>query len=95
MRLREFAGWSAPLLFANPRRQVFSRRCPFHMALTPMVNVNASHPKALEEATSNFAAAYVTLCRGYLATSHVRLTAFASAVKMMKHQVYVADGCLI
>ena len=26
IRLRGCAGWSAPLLFANPRRQVFSRR---------------------------------------------------------------------
>ena len=26
--LRRCAGWSAPLLFANPRRQVFSRRGP-------------------------------------------------------------------
>ena len=26
--LRGCAGWSAPLLFANPRRQVFSRRGP-------------------------------------------------------------------
>ena len=28
IRLRVCAGWSAPLLFANPRRQVFSRRGP-------------------------------------------------------------------
>ena len=28
IRLRECAGWSAPVLFANPRRQVFSRRGP-------------------------------------------------------------------
>ena len=43
--------------------------------MTPMMNVNASYPKALEEALSNFVAAYVTVhvCRGYLATSHVTL----------------------
>ena len=29
IRLRGCAGWSAPVLFATPRRQVFSRRCPF------------------------------------------------------------------
>ena len=29
IRLRGCAGWSAPVLFANPRRQVFSRRGPF------------------------------------------------------------------
>ena len=29
IRLRVCAGWSAPVLFANPRRQVFSRRGPF------------------------------------------------------------------
>ena len=28
IRLRRCAGWSAPLLFANPRRQVFSRQGP-------------------------------------------------------------------
>ena len=27
--MRGCAGWSAPLLFANPRRQVFSRRGPY------------------------------------------------------------------
>ena len=29
IRLRRCAGWSAPVLFANPRRQVFSRRGPY------------------------------------------------------------------
>ena len=29
IRLRVCAGWSAPVLVANPRRQVFSRRGPF------------------------------------------------------------------
>ena len=29
IRLRICAGWSAPLVFANPRRQVLSRRGPF------------------------------------------------------------------
>ena len=29
IRLRGCAGWSAPVLFAKPRRQVFSRRGPF------------------------------------------------------------------
>ena len=31
IRLRGCAGWSAPVLFANPRRQVFSRRGPFDL----------------------------------------------------------------
>ena len=30
IRLRGCAGWSAPVLFANSRRQVFSRRGPFN-----------------------------------------------------------------
>ena len=30
IRLRQCAGWSAPLLFANTRRQVFSHRGPYH-----------------------------------------------------------------
>ena len=29
IRLRGCAGWFAPVLFANPRRQVFSRRGPY------------------------------------------------------------------
>ena len=28
IRLRKCAGWSAPVLFANPQREVFSRRGP-------------------------------------------------------------------
>ena len=34
IRLRGCAGWSAPLLFANHQRQVFSRRGPNDVALT-------------------------------------------------------------
>ena len=30
IRLRECAGWSAPELFATPRRQIFSRRGPHY-----------------------------------------------------------------
>ena len=30
IRLGECTGWSAPLLFTNHRRQVFSCRCPYH-----------------------------------------------------------------
>ena len=30
IRLRGCSGWSAPVLFANPRRQVFSRRGPYY-----------------------------------------------------------------
>ena len=33
IRLCGCSGWSAPVLFANPRRQVFSRQGPYHMAL--------------------------------------------------------------
>ena len=29
IRLRGCAGWSAPVLFANPRRKIFSRRGPY------------------------------------------------------------------
>ena len=31
IRLRGCAGWSAPLLFANLRRQVFLRRGPYNL----------------------------------------------------------------
>ena len=34
IRLRGCAGWSAPLLFANLRRQVLSRRGPYYILLT-------------------------------------------------------------
>ena len=33
IRLRGCAGWSAPLLFANPRIQVISRHSPYNIAL--------------------------------------------------------------
>ena len=33
IRLRGCAGWSAPVLFANPRRQVFLRRAPYVLRL--------------------------------------------------------------
>ena len=33
IRLRGCAGWSAPLLFADPRRQVFSRRGLFNIVV--------------------------------------------------------------
>ena len=32
-RLPRCAGWSAPVFFATPRRQVFSRRCPFNVSV--------------------------------------------------------------
>ena len=32
IRLHGCAGWSAPVLFANPRRQVFSHRGPYRNA---------------------------------------------------------------
>ena len=35
VRLRGCVGWSAPVLFATPRRQVFSRRGPNKNKLTP------------------------------------------------------------
>ena len=37
IRLRGCAGWSAPLLFANPRRQVFSRRGPNNFLPYPII----------------------------------------------------------
>ena len=37
IRLHRCSGWSAPLLFANHRRQVFSRRGPYGLHYT--VNV--------------------------------------------------------
>ena len=30
IRLRGWAGWSAPVLCANPRKQVFSHCCPYY-----------------------------------------------------------------
>ena len=38
IRLRGCAGWSAPVLFANPRRQVFSRRGPYESKKTTNKN---------------------------------------------------------
>ena len=33
IRLRGWAGWSAPVLFTNPRRQGFSRRGPYYSCI--------------------------------------------------------------
>ena len=38
IRLRGCAGWSAPVLFATPRRQVFSRRGPNSAVLVALLN---------------------------------------------------------
>ena len=36
--LRGWAGWSAPLLFANPRKQVFSQRGPYvHICVSGII----------------------------------------------------------
>ena len=40
--LRGCAGWSAPLLFANHRRQVFSRRGPFEQGWPQVENTCSS-----------------------------------------------------
>ena len=39
IRLRGCASWSAPVLFANPRRQVFSRRGPLFLLSSPFKSV--------------------------------------------------------
>ena len=39
IRLRGCAGWSAPLLFANHRRQVFSHRGPYHLLYPLLVHL--------------------------------------------------------
>ena len=44
------AGWSAPLLFANPRRQVFSRRGPDNNACT---QVSLDSPECLKVCKQN------------------------------------------
>ena len=49
IRLRGSAGWSAPLLFANPGRQVFSRQGPYGQviiqAMTEFVDSHSSIPR--------------------------------------------------
>ena len=37
IRLRGCAGWSAPVLFANPQRQVFSRPGPYLVYDAPTI----------------------------------------------------------
>ena len=45
IRLRGRAGWSAPVLFANPRRQVFSCRGPYDYSLYSSQRVNILYLK--------------------------------------------------
>ena len=44
IRLRRCAGWSAPVLFTNPRRQGFSRRGPYYAVFMIRAIVNELHP---------------------------------------------------
>ena len=44
IRLRGCAGWSAPVLFTNPRRQGFSRRGPYYSCIMIRAIVNELHP---------------------------------------------------
>ena len=39
IRLRGCAGWSAPVLFTNPRRQGFSRRGPYYSCIYDPCNI--------------------------------------------------------
>ena len=43
IRLRGCAGWSAPLLFANSQRQVFSPRGPFGCVFEKCDSLNVRH----------------------------------------------------
>ena len=47
IRLRGCAGWSAPVLFANPRRQVFSRRGPYNSAHEILASSHSLSPSAV------------------------------------------------
>ena len=49
------AGWSAPVLFANPRRQVFSRRCPYDQAHEISVHVHVSKTLLSNAGSGEFA----------------------------------------
>ena len=44
IRLRECAGWSAPVLFANAQRQVFLRRGPYSVRTENSVNLDLTVP---------------------------------------------------
>ena len=48
IRLRVCAGWSVPLLFANPRRQVFSHQGPF-----VLYRIMAARPPYINEQPLN------------------------------------------
>ena len=53
IRLRGCAGWSTLLLFANLRRQVFSRRGPFNMIFLLSKHIKANHHLSVCETPSN------------------------------------------
>ena len=52
IRLRGCAGWSAPVLFANPRRQIFSRRGLYY-GISPKISCTSSLDKCRCKFTIN------------------------------------------
>ena len=52
IRLRACTGWSAPVLFANPQRQVFSRQGPLYMHLFWSVVYSCINKNILQAMTS-------------------------------------------
>ena len=57
IRLRGCAGWSAPVLFASPRRQVFSRRGPYSIVKSPVKHGRLIGIMSLSASSSSAAAA--------------------------------------
>ena len=91
IRLRRCAGWSAPVLFSNPRRRVFSRRGPFHVdwsraiclvnSVNAFVNVLQSCVNAFVNVLGSFVNAYVNVPQSCVNAFVNVLLSFVNAYK--------------
>ena len=71
IRLRGCAGWSVPVLFANPRRQVFSRRGPYIIAyfMFPLVLKQSSSVLCRDAPYNNDVRLLSSVCHIHLQTA--------------------------
>ena len=54
IRLHKCAGWSAPVLFPNPRRPVFSHQGPFYICFHRVTSLAESYINSTEHEISNY-----------------------------------------
>ena len=74
IRLRGCAGWSAPVLFANPRRQVFSRQGPNIRPLALLCHLKEAfaHMRSISKSCVLTQNLYLTLPADQLASKSLK-----------------------